>query len=184
MTLFGHLDPEWRQPLQRAVDVLEADRLRQHQEAGEEIAALIYSGLTATVEQSLPEGAPEAPVRKLLFNRYQRQLIKRERDCRTRVEELFYYHDLDKSEQGIDFAEEDLFHQESWYLWGLNRCDAVVVQNGAQRGLLERNFGKQGTLIYNGYDSTSGPARPAGTDVLWVANFRTPKRPRRLNMAC
>lgn len=131
LTLFGHLDPEWRQPLHRAVEVLEADRHRQHQEAGELIADLIHDGLTYRVEQSVPDGAPQAPVRKLLFARYQRQLIKRERESRNRVEELFYYRDLDKSEQVIDFAEEDLFHQESWYLWGLNRRQLLIAAGAA-----------------------------------------------------
>lgn len=131
LTLFGHLDPEWRQPLQRAVSVLEADRLRQHQEAGEIISTLIYEGLTYSVEQAVPEGAPEEPVRKLLFHRYQRQMIKRERSSRERVEELFYYRDLHKSEQGIEFEEEDLFHQENWYLWGLNRKQLLIAAGAA-----------------------------------------------------
>lgn len=131
LTLFGHLDPEWQQPLHRAVELLEADRHRQHQEAAEIIADLIYEGLTYTVDQAVPEGAPEAPVRKLLFARYQRQLIKRERESRNRVEELFYYRELDKSEQGIEFAEEDLFHQENWYLWGLNRRQLLIAAGAA-----------------------------------------------------
>lgn len=131
LTLFGHLDPEWRQPLQRAVDVLEADRVRQHQEAGETIASLIYAGLTVTVEQAVPEGAPEEPIRKLLFTRYQRQLIKRERGARARVEELFYYRDLSKSEQGMAFEEDDLFHQENWYLWGLSRKQLLLAAGAA-----------------------------------------------------
>jgi len=131
LTLFGHLDPEWRQPLQRAVDVLEADRQRQHHEAGEIIAGLLYDGLTFTVEQAVPEGLPEEPVRKVLFSRYQRQLIKRERSARARVEELFYYRDLSKSEQGMDFDEEDLFHQENWYLWGLSRKQLLLAAGAA-----------------------------------------------------
>ena len=131
LALFGHLDPEWQQPLQRAVQVLEADRERQHQESGELIAELICEGLSFSVEQAVPEGAPEEPVRKLLFSRYQRQLIKRERECRTRVEELFYYRDLEKKEQAIDFAEDDLFHQESWYLWGLNRKQLLIAAGAA-----------------------------------------------------
>lgn len=131
LTLFGHLDPEWHQPLQRAVEVLEVDRLRQHQESAELIVELIYEGLTYSVDQAVPEGAPEAPVRKLLFSRYQRHLIKHERECQTRVEELFYYHQLDKSEKGIDFAEDDLFHQEHWYLWGLNRRQLLIAAGAA-----------------------------------------------------
>lgn len=131
LSLFGHLDPEWQQPLTRAVDVLQTDRLRQHSEAGEVIADLIYYGLTNSVQQALPEGIPDASVRKLLFTRYQRQLIKREREARRRVEELFYYRDLDKSEQGMEFEEGDLFHQQDWYLWGLSRKQLLLAAGAA-----------------------------------------------------
>ena len=131
LALFGHLDQEWHQPLQRAVELLEADRLRQHQEAAEVIADLIYEGLTYSVDQAVPEGAPQAPVRKLLFARYQRHLIKRERSSRLAVEELFYYRDLNKSEAAMGFEEEDLFHQENWYLWGLNRRQLLLAAGAA-----------------------------------------------------
>ena len=47
------------------------------------------------------------------------------------MEELFYYRDLHKSEQGIDFAEEDLFHQQNWYLWGLNRRQLLIAAGAA-----------------------------------------------------
>ncbi len=134
LTLFGHLDPEWQQPLQRAVDVLQADRQRQHAEAAEAIAGLIVEGITYSVSQSLPEGAPAEPVKILLFQRYQRHLIRREQACRDQVEALFYYRDLKTAEAGIDFAEEELFARENWYLWGLSRRQLLLAA-GAAGGL-------------------------------------------------
>ncbi|MFV8817014.1 DUF3482 domain-containing protein [Haliea sp. E17] len=131
LTLFGHLDPEWQQPLQRAVEVLEADRQRQHLEAAEAICELIIDGITYSVSQALPDGAPEAPVRTLLFNRYQRHLIRRERECRSRVEELFYYRDLKTAETGMAFDEEELFAQENWYLWGLSQRQLLLAAGAA-----------------------------------------------------
>ncbi len=131
LTLFGHLDPEWQQPLHRAVEVLQADRERQHLEAAELIASLICEAITYSVSQALPEGAPEAPVKSLLFNRYQRHLIRAERDCRSQVEALFYFRDMKKSEQGMAFDEEELFNQQHWYLWGLSRRQLLLAAGAA-----------------------------------------------------
>ncbi|WP_167854842.1 DUF3482 domain-containing protein [Mangrovimicrobium sediminis] len=131
LSLFGHLDPEWQQPLQRAVSVLRADRERQHLEAAEAIALMVEEGITYSVSQALPEGAPEAPVKKLLYNRYCRHLIRRERQCREQVEALFYYRELKTAEAGMDFDEEELFDQENWYLWGLSQRQLLVAAGAA-----------------------------------------------------
>lgn len=131
LTLFGHLDPEWQQPLNRAVEVLEADRERQHMEAAESVSDLIVEGIRYSVNQAIPEGAPAAPVKTLLFNRYQRHLIRREQETRKQVEDLFYYRDLKTSESGMAFDEEELFAQENWYLWGLSQRQLLVAAGAA-----------------------------------------------------
>ena len=81
--LFGHLDPQWRAPLDRAITVLKRDRLMQAETASVYIAGLIEEALVYSVEQSVPDGLPIEPVQKLLFERYQYHLIKREQQCRA-----------------------------------------------------------------------------------------------------
>jgi hypothetical protein len=134
LALFGHLDQRWRAPLQRAVAVLQADRQRQHLEAAEAICALVVEGITHTVSQAIPEGAPEGPVKTLLFSRYQRHLVRSERACRKQVEELYYYHALQKSETDMVFSPDELFNQENWYLWGLSKRQLLLAA-GAAGGL-------------------------------------------------
>ncbi len=131
LSLFGHLDPEWQQPLNRAVEVLQADRERQHLEAAESIVELIVEGIRYSVSQAIPEGAPVAPVQSLLFKRYQRHLIRREKETRKRVEDLFYYRDLKTSEADMAFDEEELFARENWYLWGLSQRQLLLAAGAA-----------------------------------------------------
>ncbi len=131
LALFGHLDPEWQQPLKRAVEVLEADRLAQHQASAYLIADLIIDALTHSERQKIPEGAPEAPVKSVLFRQYKRHLVKREARCRRQVEELFYYTELQTSEEGMELEADDLFNQERWFLWGLNRRQLVIAAASA-----------------------------------------------------
>jgi hypothetical protein len=131
LTLFGHLDPEWEQPLRRAVEVLEADRLAQHHSAAYLIADLIIDALTHMEQQRIPEGTPVAPVKSVLFSKYKRHLLKREYRCRLQVEELFYYTDLKKAESSLVMEDEDLFNQEQWYLWGLSKRQLLIAAASA-----------------------------------------------------
>lgn len=158
LALFGHLDPQWQQPLKRAVDILETDRLAQHQSAAYLITDMIIDALGYSAQQSIPEGAPEKPVQSLLFTQYKRHLVKQECRCRRQVEEVFYYTDLQTSEEGLALDSDDLFNRESWYLWGLNKRQLLIaaasagglvgggagmVIDGATGGLL----GGLGTLV-------------------------------------
>ena len=127
LTLFGHLDADWREPLERAVEVLRSERQSQHQSASIIIADLIIESLGYSVEQSIPDGLPEKPVQKLLFTQYKHHLVRLERQCRREVEELFYYSDIDKSEEGLGLEESDLFKVEDWYLWGLSKRSLITV---------------------------------------------------------
>lgn len=131
LALFGHLDPEWQQLLNRAVEILEADRSAQHHATAYLVTDLIIDALTHAERQKIPEGTPEKPVQGLLYNQYKRHMVKRESGCRRQVEELFYYTELQTSEEGITLDRDDLFNQEQWYLWGLNRKQLLVAAASA-----------------------------------------------------
>jgi hypothetical protein len=131
LELFGHLDPDWRAPLERAVAILRQDRQLQVQGASSYITDLIVEALNYKVEQAVPEGLPLEPVQKLLFERYKAHLVKRERQCRQRVEELYYYSHLKKSEESLSLEESDLFNIEQWYLWGLGQNSLLLVAASA-----------------------------------------------------
>ena len=131
LELFGHLDPEWRSTLERAVAILRADRQLQAQSASSYITDLIVEAINYKVEQALPDGLPVEPVQKLLFERYKAHLVKRERQCQQRVEELYYYSNLRKHEQSMAVDEADLFNIEKWYLWGLGEKSLLAVAASA-----------------------------------------------------
>jgi GTPase Era involved in 16S rRNA processing len=167
LELFGHLDPEWRSTLERAVAILRADRQLQGQSASSYITDLIVEAISYKVEQALPEGLPLEPVQKLLFERYKAHLIKRERQCQRRVEELYYYSSLRKHEPGMTVEESDLFNVKKWYLWGLGEKSLLAVAasagavvggstgiaiDAASGGLL----GGMGTLIAGAGGAVSG----------------------------
>jgi hypothetical protein len=167
LELFGHLDPHWRAPLERAVSILRQDRQLQAQGASSYITDMIVEAIGYKVEQAVPDGLPLEPVQKLLFERYKAHLVKRERRCRQRVEEIYYYAHLRKSEEGLALEEADLFNVDKWYLWGLSEralltaaasAGAVVAGtagmavDAATGGLL----GGLGTLVAGAGGAVSG----------------------------
>ena len=62
------------------------------------------------------------------------------------------------------------------YFWGLRRCDGVITQNKNQQRLLRKYFSIKAPVIYNGFYKRQTD-RLVKRDILWVANFRNPKRP-------
>lgn len=131
LELFGHLDPQWREPLEQAIDVLKRDRRLQAHTASVYITDFIVDALDYSVEQAVPDGLPVEPVHKLLFERYKQHLVTEERRCRQRVEELYYYSRLKKSEASLALDSSDLFNLEQWYLWGLGKKSLVAVAASA-----------------------------------------------------
>lgn len=62
------------------------------------------------------------------------------------------------------------------YFWGLKRCDLIISQNQKQKEQLLMDFGRKSYVIHNGFKRSNHAFAP-GETILWVANFRRPKRP-------
>ena len=119
---FGQLEETWRQPLQRAVDSLAADRVRRHEAAARAVADTIGEMLSLEVEQTIGVHDDPAPVRDKLVAEYQRRLIELERRARLAVERIYDHHALERTEPALAALEEqDLFSAESWRVFGLTR---------------------------------------------------------------
>lgn len=131
LALFGHLDPHWRAPLERAVTVLREDREMQHRAASYLITDLIVEALQYRVEQSVPDGVPLHPIKQTLFALYKKNLVRAEGRCRRQVEELFHHRALHTAESQLIFDDADLFNVADWYLWGLNKRQLVSVASVA-----------------------------------------------------
>jgi hypothetical protein len=127
LTLFGHLDPDWQASLQRAVAVLRAERAAQHRAASLLLAGLLVEAITFETSRKVPRGVPVEPVQAQLFKHYRRHLEARERHCRRRVEEVFSWTSLTRTEEGLALEASELFKVEDWYLWGLDRRSLLTV---------------------------------------------------------
>lgn len=141
LELFGHLDQSWQASLSRAVHILRADRTLSHQTVGYLIGDLIIEALTYQAEQSVPDGLPEEPVKKVLLLQYKNHLEKREKQTRRQIEEIYHHKDLNAAIERMELQESDLFNMENWYFWGLDKrqmmsaAAAVGLVAGGTTGL-------------------------------------------------
>lgn len=150
LTLFGQLRPQWQEPLEKAVSILQQDRLRQHHQASEIITDMLLDVLQHKEVQRLPTGIPTEPVEKALVKKYQHHLLRQEKRCRERVEEIYAYYQLKREEEALEILDKDLFDQQSWYLFGLNKTQliSVAAAAGASAGaVLDMSLGGASLLM-------------------------------------
>lgn len=133
---FGELRVEWQQPLTRAVEALQTDRLHARRESAQAIAALLASALTLYVDQPLAKGEAGERHHEKLVKKYCTRLRRFERHARKRVEQVYTYFDLQRYETELELLDEDLFAEETWLLFGLRSRDLVgaAAASGAAAG--------------------------------------------------
>ncbi|MEX1033005.1 MAG: DUF3482 domain-containing protein [Cellvibrionaceae bacterium] len=150
LTLFGQLHPQWQTLLETAVAILQAERSRQHRQASETIADMLVDVLQHKEIQRLPSGVPSKPTEMALTKQYRRYLQQQEKHCRKRVEEIYAYFQLEREEHALEILDKDLFDQQSWYLFGLNKRQLISVgaAAGASAGaMLDLGLGGSSLLL-------------------------------------
>lgn len=129
---FGQMRESWREPLERAVASLEAERVRRRAAAARAIADTLVDMLGLTVGRRLERGADPEPMKSPLAAEYRQALRRREQVGRDRVESIYGHQGLRRQEAGFDLVDEDLFAERSWVLWGLTRRQ--MLTGGAAAG--------------------------------------------------
>ena len=127
---FGQLDESWREPLLRAVHVLEAEREQLYRRVARALASLIADLLTATSEKRLGSDDDPDAYRAALERDWRESLREREREGRREVERLYGHRAIEREEAPIDPSDPlrgDLFSTDAWYLWGLNQSQLVAT---------------------------------------------------------
>ena len=124
---FGQLRDTWRRPLERAVEALEADRVRRRRASADAIAELLVESLSLSVEQRLPPDASAKVHEPKLMEKYRGELRRLEGRARQRVEAAYDHHGLDRREGDLEPLEEDLFSESTWATFGLSRRNLAAL---------------------------------------------------------
>ena len=155
---FGQLQDEWRQPLQRAVDNLTADRKRRREAAARTVATVLAEMLTLRVQRDIGVDEDVEPAKTVVIVEYQQRIGKLELHVRKQVEALYDHHELVREEAALQALEaQELFSAEAWRIFGLTRIQLLglgALGGAAAGGVIDLAVGGAsfllGTLIGSG----------------------------------
>lgn len=134
LEVFGELDPDWRQPLDRAVRALVEERQVRRRRSAEEIARLLIECANMAEEKRLSPGETVDARRQALTEGLQQRLRRREARCREAVQGIYRHQSLTRDEPGQVLLDTDLFTDSGWRLFGLSRERLAI--SGAVTGAL------------------------------------------------
>lgn len=124
---FGELQDEWRPALERAVMHLEARWEQLRRLAAQTIANLLVDMITLRISEPIPEGGVERTYRAPLFKELLNRLRERERQGREQVESVYGHQRVQRDEAAFKLLQSDLFSEQSWSLFGLERMQLLAA---------------------------------------------------------
>ena len=148
---FGQLKDDWRLPLQKAVDILLADRLQRRLQSAHTLANTLAEMLALQLEKNLAPDADSELEKPPLEKKYRQQLEQLEQRCRQSIEAIYAHRKIDRIEGALEFfAEHELFSEESWRLFGLSRMQLMglgLVSGAAVGGMIDAAVGGASLLL-------------------------------------
>jgi hypothetical protein len=131
---FGAIDEQWAAPLNRAADVLVAERQRRMRRAAAEIGDFLIAALTATVTVPLPERTAERAAEVSARERLREEVRRRELEARRSVQGIYKHAGLEARESTGSYLVEDVFSARSFSVFGLST--AQLAFTGAASGAI------------------------------------------------
>jgi len=134
LSVFGELDPDWREPLDRAVRALVEERAARARRSAGEIARQLIDCAALSEEARLAPGETVEARREVLTEGLKKKLRRREARCREAVQGIYRHQSLARDEPGQVLIDTDLFTDSGWRLFGLSR--ERLALSGALTGAL------------------------------------------------
>ena len=171
LTGFAELNEEWRGPLGKAAASLHTQRQSKIQQAAQIISQLVVQ--MAGAKRTVPKQSNDNTQDHMdAVREFKRDLIQIETLARQQIEQLFGYQQLTREEQTIEVFNEDLFSEETWRLFGLNKQQLVtagMVSGAAGGGMLD--LGSGGLTLFLG----TGAGALLGGASAWFGSRRLAK---------
>lgn len=166
---FGELHEQWRQPLDKAVQILRDEQARRQSQTALKIAEMLVEMLTHVRQKKLSTETVSDKVRQSLLTDYKQDLIRMEQSCRDEVEHIYQHKQLQRKEPLFKLLDEDMFSRQTWVLFGLTRQQLIAtgaLGGAAAGGVID--LVAHGTSLLLG----SGLGAVAGGVSAWLSSDR------------
>jgi len=129
---FGQLAPHWREPLDAALEYLQALKFGRDSQALERIADALIDMLGHQETARLSEFEDASPLLPKLQQRWQNWQREREQRLRVAVEDLYQHRRLQRQEEALVTPQGgDLFSERTRQLWGISKTQLAAAGFGA-----------------------------------------------------
>lgn len=128
---FAELFEPWRLPLEEAIERIALHDERQHRQCAEVIARHLVQMLRHTSDVKVPLDFAEQSLRQLLRSQYQQSLRDLEVQAQRELQTLYAHLDLRTEGDHLEADYPDLFDEDAWYLFGLDRTKLVALSGSA-----------------------------------------------------
>ena len=145
----AQLQEEWTKPIKKAVEVLETLQQEKIEHSVDRILEGITKSLSYTYRTKIKGKSATKEEEKSAKEKYQKQIIKYEREYEREIERIWKHRGLDRSESTLLLEDVGLFSKESASIFGLTQRELILtgVSAGALGGLgIDAIFGG-GTLF-------------------------------------
>jgi GTPase Era involved in 16S rRNA processing len=120
---FGQLEPDWEEPLETAIEHLQAQRQERKARAAELISRALEDMMGHQQQSVLPPdvaGGEQADAR--LRQRWYDHQRRREQQLRKDIETLYQHHRIERQEAALEWhSDHDLFSEKNRQFWGVSR---------------------------------------------------------------
>ncbi len=128
------LKEEWRAPLDRAIEILKADRRRALHDSAVIIADMLVDMMVLVAEKPISEYADPERYKPELREKYHDKLRHREVKGHSELRKVYAHRELEVEAGELTLVEDDLFSEATWSQMGLR--SAQVIAGGASAGAL------------------------------------------------
>ncbi len=156
---FGQIREDWHEPLERAVQILEAEQAERRKLSARIVAEAVGTMLTHSRQRGLTDAEAESTALEQLRDQYQQDLAGMEQQCRSDVEQVYDHKHLERQEAVMQLLDTDLFATETWKLFGLTRRQVVATGSAggaAAGGVIDVATGGHSLLLGAGIGALIG----------------------------
>ena len=129
------IQQDWEQPINGAISAFVRDWQFRREQALEAICDYLTFALQLTIEQPLPKGADDEPVKAQVMERFQGLLVRRERELFDAMRALYHHHLFNFELPAQSVLQEDLFSEVTWDVLGLTRKQLLLTAAGMGAGI-------------------------------------------------
>jgi len=156
---FGQIREPWRESLEKAVRILEAQQAERRKLSARVIAETLASMITHTRQRRLRDAEAEDSALQQLRAAYRQDLVDQEQQCRSEVQQIYDYKHLERHEAVVQLLDADLFATRTWNLFGLTRRQLIATGSAggaAAGGVIDVATGGHSLLLGAGLGALIG----------------------------